>query len=535
MEVTYTNHIGRSSRDKHSGKDTAIHSINDLAAVERHNNHEYSADDVIRMQSAINLDLKHLNRQYEIVDGELTEISGRLDLEANVRKIYQEQFQDAVDQYNQKKVAAGHPERQIQSYIEKISGDKQQEVAVEGLIQFGSYADWERIEMADREKLVPLLLQSLQDTVAELKDTDREFVLAGASIHLNEGSPHLHYVGVPVLHTPDAKNGLSRRVNKGAVFSREALSEGLQDRVREKIAPQVKALYGWDFEKKKAGRNKDLEKNVLMNEKLTEQIQAKEQQLLHVQNSLLVAQSTLEQQVDDFVSAAVETGLLGIGPLEGAAYALAKCDEDQINELLLAGQEQLQPEIQNRLNAQHPADSLDAQISAILSGAIKPKQISWQQRQDYWEIYRGMADDFWEAKKLLSDTYRDVLDDIYDDMRLANYLYYNTLRFLRRHNGLLSLIITLVVVVVHEHQREKYLAQIETVRKKRSELIRDAKSFSKNSKAFREQLKAGKAPGQQYISAMSSLMSDLEHDVARLYPKLAQQHRDQKSLQPEGR
>ena len=62
LQVAYTNHIGRAEHDEKSGKDTSISNAADLAMTEKHNNHDYSQEDVDRMQSAINLELKKYNK-----------------------------------------------------------------------------------------------------------------------------------------------------------------------------------------------------------------------------------------------------------------------------------------------------------------------------------------------------------------------------------------------------------------------------------------------------------------------------------------
>lgn len=286
MPVAYTNHIGHSSRDTHSGKGTAISTLGDLGATERHNNHDYTEADVARLQSDINLELKHLNRQYIMVDGELTVIRGHLDLEANVRRIYEEEFSASVAEYNQRQIAAGHPERQIESYIDKISADQKQEVAVEGLIQIGSLEDWEGIPFDRRMDVIPILERALEETLAELNKGAGRFVLAGASLHLNEGSPHLHYVGVPLQETPEVKNGLKKRVKKTAVFNKESLGTGLQDNVRAIVEPLVQETFGWTFAAKKTGRNEDRDKRTQVNVILQAQIEQKQAQLSRLEDNL---------------------------------------------------------------------------------------------------------------------------------------------------------------------------------------------------------------------------------------------------------
>ena len=292
MPVAYTNHIGRSSRDTHSGKNTAISTVSDLGATEKHNNHDYTQADVGRMQSDINLEQKHLNRQFVMVEDKLVEVDGHLDLAANVRKIYDDEFADVVAAYNKQQVAAGHPERQISDYLQKISDDKQQEVAVEGLLQIGSFENWEGKTEQERAAAVPILLRALQETLKELNGKGRRFVLAGVSVHLNEGSPHLHYVGVPIQEAKEVKKGLPKKVKKSAVFTKDTLGTGLQDNVRAAIAPMVLETFGWEFEAKKTGRNEDRDKNTQVNEILKEQISENEKKLASLEAQIEAAEAS---------------------------------------------------------------------------------------------------------------------------------------------------------------------------------------------------------------------------------------------------
>ena len=309
MPVAYTNHIGHSSRDTHSGKSTAISSVGDLAATEKHNNHDYNELDVSRMQSDIDLSRKHLNQHYVMVDGELKAFTGHLDLDANVRKIYEDEFADVIKKYNAQQIAGGHPERQIVSYIDKISNDKQQEVAVEGLIQIGSLEDWENKSDEERLAVVPILEATLKETLKEInKNVDgdiRRFVLAGASLHMNEGSPHIHYVGVPIQESPNVKKGLNKRVKKTAVFTKNSLGTGLQDNVRAKIEPMIQETFGWTFIEKKTGRNEDRDKNTQVNEILKEQIRENKKVLSEIEINVETAKIA-KAEVDEKLSESKE-------------------------------------------------------------------------------------------------------------------------------------------------------------------------------------------------------------------------------------
>ena len=295
--AAYTNHIGHHSRDTFRGKDTSISTVGKLAAAEKHNNHEYTQADIDRMQSDINLDLRHLNRHYVMVEGELREVEGRLELCDNVRKIYEDEFAAEVSAYNQRQVAGGHSERQIFDYLQKISEDKQQEVAVEGLIQIGSYEEeWSKLSMESKLRMVPILLKMLEETIKELnKDVNgekRRFVLAGASLHLDEGSPHIHYIGVPIVETQKVTKGMKKRVKKSGVFTKDSLGTGLQDNVRATIAPMVRSAFGWELDTKKTGRNEDRNKNIQVNEMLKEQISENEKKLTSLEARIEAAKAS---------------------------------------------------------------------------------------------------------------------------------------------------------------------------------------------------------------------------------------------------
>ncbi len=516
MSIAYTNHIGRSSRDKHSGKNTAISSIGDLAAVEKHNNHDYTQADVGRMQSDINLDQKIFNRQYKMVAGELVEVEGHLDIEGNVRKIYKEQFDAAIAEHNRKQIYAGHPERQIRSYIDKISEDKQQEVAVEGLIQFGSYEDWEGKSMAERQQAAPLLLQCLRDTISELKSDDAEFILAGASIHLNEGSPHLHYVGVPVQNTPYAKNGLTKRVKKSAVFTRETLGDGLQDNVRAKIEPAVKKTFGWEFDVKKSGRNKDLTKNEIANDKLQEQIHENETQLrainLAVNNTFAAVEQDLKAQIEQRITA---VALDQNGAYDNAMFFLSVCSDDFLLELNREGQRMKEQLLTTRAASIGVQQGMERLIGEAKSGKRPPREISWTERQARWETFNGVSNSFWAYRSGLQDIYHSDLTAAYQERRNANQSYYDALDLLYRSRSLLVQLFATIWALLEIERAKMYDREIQSIRQKLNDLAENTKDFATFSRAYRNDLKAGKMPFEEHLEAMAQIVRklDAEHQA----------------------
>ncbi|MBQ9779588.1 MAG: hypothetical protein IJW00_01455 [Clostridia bacterium] len=276
--------------------------LKDLANVEKHNNHEYTPEESAKLQSEINLDLKHLNRHYIIKDGELVEISGYLDLVEIVKQIYERTFQDAIDKYNEKMENEGTPHKKIESYIEKVSANRCQQIAVEGLIQIGDFTDWKDQTFEKRMLICKILLYILIETIKGLKGPNYEFILAGASLHQDENCPHIHYVGVPVEYTPDASDGLACRNKKSAVFNEITMGTILQGEVRDKAEVAVREVFGWEFKEKKVGRNEDYEKNVYINERIKMEIAEKEailSELILALNARQEEKSKLFGEIED--------------------------------------------------------------------------------------------------------------------------------------------------------------------------------------------------------------------------------------------
>lgn len=509
MAIAYTNHIGRSSRDKHSGKSTNISSIADLAAAEKHNNHDYNFSDVGRMQSAIDLDNRHLNRQYEMHDGELVEIRGHLDLEGNVRKIYEEQFNEAVEKYNQRQLEGGHPERQIDSYIEKISADKQQDVAVEGMIQFGSLEDWRGRSTMERLLVVPLLIEALKLSLEELNHGDSKFLLAGASLHLNEGSPHLHYVGVPVQDTPNAKKGLTRRVSKSAVFTKEALGTGFQDNVRAKIEPMIEEAFGWTFEEKRTGRNEDLEKNVYVNELIKKEIGDKAIELVEIEEALKQQIEGIKEAVESEVEMAIEEVVDGSQDVyENAFFYLQACSDEEFSEIDKKGREEKTKVISNIVpESKKMAGDLLQNIARA-----KPSELSWQDRVEKWGEYGEVSNHFWNVSRMMTEFYKSNQAAVAAEKIAADRLYYDALYLLDTSRGLIGMLIAAVKLLVAEIKRDFFAVRLIDLQRAQKELIKNTTSFAKFSRAYREDLKAGKIPHQKYWDSLKAIVKDMDQE-----------------------
>ena len=107
-------------------------------------------------------------------------------------------------------------DRKIKDYFEHVAG-KEQDIAVEIIIQIGDREFWKQFDgMKSYMKL------SYQIILDELRKRLPQFVVANAVVHLDEDSPHMHIVGVPVAD--GYKKGISKQVSKRKVFTKDVLS-----------------------------------------------------------------------------------------------------------------------------------------------------------------------------------------------------------------------------------------------------------------------------------------------------------------------
>ena len=105
-----------------------------------------------------------------------------------------------LHEYNAKQT---RPERRIGDYFEHVS-ETEQDMAVEIIIQCGDKKFWEQ---NSGDKI--FMKQVYKQLFLKLQEYLPDFKIANAVIHLNEASPHMHVVCVPVGR--GFKRGLSTK------------------------------------------------------------------------------------------------------------------------------------------------------------------------------------------------------------------------------------------------------------------------------------------------------------------------------------
>ena len=217
--ISYTAHV--------SNKKSAITSKSKLTAVAKHNLRKYKSSDYSKDNIVI--------------------VYGTSNLIDDVKTVYHKEYDEALEEYNKKQT---RPDRRIEDYFEHVAG-KEQDMAVEIIIQIGDREFWK--EYDDMKSYIKL---SYEIILGELIKRLPQFVVANAVVHLDEDSPHMHIVGVPVAD--GYKKGLSKQVSKRKVFTKEVLSQVLQDELREVANKEVNDCFGEQIKEKSKGRNHDL-------------------------------------------------------------------------------------------------------------------------------------------------------------------------------------------------------------------------------------------------------------------------------------
>lgn len=206
---------------------------------------------------------KHNERKYESKDYDKSKIdiifsqTGR-GLYKDVQAVYHDQFDEAVQKYND---LQKREDRKIKDYLHHVSDSKNNDVAVEIIIQLGDAEYWKDKDMDFKRSMRMYFEDQLERLQREMPD----FKIANAVIHYDEKSPHMHVVGVPVAN--GYKRGLEVRCSKTQIFTKKTLSM-LQDvmRINPKLPTKMLIMNRKDSvetKPKKKGRNFDFTKSEL--------------------------------------------------------------------------------------------------------------------------------------------------------------------------------------------------------------------------------------------------------------------------------
>ena len=311
-ELSYSLHLSSDKNRKPSSKNMAKNNASGSTSLS--NNAIQNAKQLSRVD-------KHNYRKYDNNSKLIEIIKGTTSLYEDVKNLYLEEFEEARLEYNKEQENKGRNDRKITDYFKKISDNSKNDLACEIIIELGDKKYWDTKDDKFKHKMTNVFKEQLDD----IQELVPDFKIASAIIHYDETSPHLHIVGVPIKYKN--KNGMSKQVGKGDVFTRDSLRT-IQDKMRTLCIASFNKEYGLNniLKKKEKGRNKDINVKDMTN------YQAMKEQLNKNKETLEIA-SKKSSELDKSTTDIKDTiNNLKKAPLIKNTYTISESDRNKIIE-----------------------------------------------------------------------------------------------------------------------------------------------------------------------------------------------------------
>lgn len=210
----------------HIGSDkNAIKTMADIKRCDLHNNRKYKNE----KNEDINLSLS----KYNIT------LKGTKNIYTDMENFYKTEFADALYNYNLKQQ---REDRKIVDYLTKMEKDTKSNIGVEILFQIGDKEDWKDKTLEEKQKSTDIF------KIAVLELEKRNIKVVNAALHLDETSPHLHVIAVPIIE--GQKRGLEKQVSQNKVITREVIRE-LREVIEKNFIEEYNRTYGTSKELKR--------------------------------------------------------------------------------------------------------------------------------------------------------------------------------------------------------------------------------------------------------------------------------------------
>ena len=309
-ELSYSLHLGSDKNRKPSSKNMAKNNASGSTSLS--NNAIQNAKQLSRVD-------KHNYRKYDNNQELIEIIKGTTSLYDDVKNLYLEEFEEARIEYNKEQELKHRNDRKITDYFKKISDNSKNDLACEIIIELGDKKYWDTKDDKFKHKMTNVFKEQLND----LQELVPDFKIASGIIHYDDTSPHLHIVGVPIKYKN--KNGMSKQVGKGDVFTRDSLRT-IQDKMRTLCIASFNKEYGLNniLKKKEKGRNKDINVKDMTN------YQAMKEELNRNKETLKIA-SKKSNELDNSTNDIKETiNSLKKAPVIKNTYLISDSDRNKI-------------------------------------------------------------------------------------------------------------------------------------------------------------------------------------------------------------
>lgn len=210
----------------HIGSDkNAIKTMSDIKRCDLHNNRKYKN---IKNEE-IDLTLSKYNMT----------LKGTKNIYTDMENFYKTEFADALYKYNLKQQ---REDRKIVDYLSKMEKDTKTNIAVEIIFQMGDKEDWKDKTLEEKQKTVEIFKKAIP--ILE----EKGIKVVNASLHIDETSPHLHVIAVPIIE--GQKRGLEKQVSQNKVITREVIKE-LREVIEKNFIEEYNRIYGTSKELKR--------------------------------------------------------------------------------------------------------------------------------------------------------------------------------------------------------------------------------------------------------------------------------------------
>ena len=239
-ELAYSFHIGN---DRNKSKNARKKARSNASGTTSYNNN------AIQNSRQLGTVDHHNLRKYDNHQELIETIRGTNNIIADVKNLYQKEFEEARKKYNQKQT---RDDRKIDNYYNKIATEDKHDLACQIIVELGDMNFWKDKSMHEKYKMNLVFDEQL----TYLEEIVPQFKIANATVHYDESSPHLHIVGIAIKE--NCKTGLERQVGKTTVFTRDSLRV-IQDKMRKHCIDTYNKIYDVDnkLKPKKKGRNFD--------------------------------------------------------------------------------------------------------------------------------------------------------------------------------------------------------------------------------------------------------------------------------------
>lgn len=231
-------------RQSASLRRTKINSLSKLASIGKHNERDIDENKIDYLESCI--EREYTKDNIILIgnkDNTLTE---------DFKEVFDNTFRQDLELYNSRQK---RKDRRIDDYLKHLSERDRVGIGSEVILQFGDSELWSKFNQEEKKELGKSIAE---EQVKIFKELNKNFVIARATLHLDETSPHLHIVGFNVRE--NCKQGLKKQAVSYLVAKKEDLSE-MHKVFKEKSLESAKKIFkekniNIDLEQKEKGKSR---------------------------------------------------------------------------------------------------------------------------------------------------------------------------------------------------------------------------------------------------------------------------------------